>query len=222
MGHKMSNIGQNNISGQVSDYIEMHPVVKNALQRGIVNYSALVREIQKELGLEKNFEAILIAVRRTASKLRKTKVNLGEKIRKILSASNTEIKTKMAVLIIDDNQRALTAIHNIISKIGADKGHLDLIEGSTAVSVILEEKLIDEFKRLQSDILRTNKGQIEVIIKSPEDIEDVPGVMAFITNAFAERGINIQEVLSCYKDTILLFNKEDLNGVVEIINRLTK
>lgn len=222
MGQKVSEIGQNNIARQVADYIDMHPVVKNALQRGIVNYSALVREIQKNLGLEKNFEAVLIAVRRNAAKLMKTSINLSEKVRKVLSQSNMEIKTKRAVIMIEKNQRSLNLVHNIISRIKADAGYLDLIEGSDSVSVILEEKLVSEFKKLQSDILRINKDQIEIVIRSPEDIEDVPGVIAFVTNAFAERGINIQEILSCYKETILLFDKKDINEVVEIMNKLTK
>jgi hypothetical protein len=222
MGHKMSKIGQNNIARQVADYIELHPVVKNALQRGIVNYSSLVREIQKNLGLEKNFEAVLIAVRRNATKLMKTSINLAEKVSKVLSQSNMEIKTKRAVIMIEKNQRALNMVHSIISKIKADAGYLDLIEGSDSVSVILEEKLVSEFKKLQPDILRINKDQIEIVIRSPEDIEDVPGVIAFVTNAFAERGINIQEILSCYKETILLFDKKDINEVVEVMNKLTK
>lgn len=218
MGQRKSKIGQNTIAKQVKDYVERRPIIKSALQMGIVNYSALVRKMQKELGLEKSFEALLIAVRRSAERLRKTRVQTSEKIKNVLSASDIGIKTKMAVLILENNQRVRSAVQRITK----DAGRIIAIEGSTAISVVLEEDRISELKTVQADILRTNKDQIEIIIKSPEEIEDVPGVVAFLTGAFAERGINIQEVLSFYRETILLFDRKDMGRVVEVLNELTK
>ena len=84
------------------EFIETHPSIKDCLKKGVINYSKLSRRIAKELNIEKktSMEAILIACRRYAEKLKKEKV-LEDKILEILKASELEIKNKIVVIIVE-------------------------------------------------------------------------------------------------------------------------
>jgi hypothetical protein len=85
-------------------YLSEHPSIKDCLREGIINYSKLSRKISKELNIEKktSMEAILIATRRYAEKIKKEKIR-EEKIIEILKQSELEIKNKILVAIIEKN-----------------------------------------------------------------------------------------------------------------------
>ena len=57
-------------------------------------------------------------------------------------------------------------------------------------------------------------------IKSPEDIEETPGVIAFILNALAHEGINVVEFISCYTDTILAIKERDTTKAYELLSSI--
>ena len=65
---------QNNISiaKQVKTYIERKPYILEAIEQDIINYSALSREICRDLNL-KNTETVKVALIRVSEKNRKNK-----------------------------------------------------------------------------------------------------------------------------------------------------
>jgi aspartokinase len=222
MGQKVSEIGQKTIAEQVSDYIDTHPVTRNALQHGIVNYSALTRLIQEEIGTTKNFEAILIAVRRNAEKLTKLREHMETRAQKILVDSNFEIKTKVAVLTIEKDTQVLKMIGGVVEQLSAENIHFHFVQGSSAITFIIEQKYLEQLKKIEKYVLKTKKDLVEVIIKSSEQIENVPGVDAMILNTFSERNINLVEMMSCYTDTVLILNPDDLSTAVKLLDKLLK
>ena len=222
MGQKVSETGQRPVSRLVEEYIETHPVTRNALQHGIVNYSALARVIQEKLGVPRNFEAFLIAVRRNAENLMKLRAHLETKVQKILVESNFEIKTKISILTLENNASVLQKLSKLIDALASKKVHFHIIQGSEAITFIIEQKYLSETKDIEKYILKHKRNKIEIIIKSPQKIEEVPGVVSMIMNAFSERNINVLETLSCYTDTILLINPEDLPDSVKLLEKLLK
>ena len=71
----------------------------------------------------------------------------------------------------------------------------------------------------QENILRVRKGLVELGVTSPESIEEVPGVMAFLSASLATEGLNILQVMSCYTDTILVLEVKDLMEAFRILKR---
>lgn len=218
----MSEIGQKTISQQVEEYIDTHTVVRNALQHGIVNYSALTRRIQNSMGTPKNFEAILIAVRRNAEKLLKIREHIETKIQKILSESSFEIKTKIAVMTLENNTDVVKTLGHIVGELSSERIHFHFIQGIGAVTFVIEQKYLEKLKKVEKDIIKLKKNLVEIVIKSSDVIENVPGVNAFILNAFAERDINLFEVMSCYTDTLLILKPEDITPAVELLGKMLK
>ena len=66
----MSNNGVKSVAKQVREAIQMRPSLLDALKMGIVNYSALARMLQGEIG-QGSIEAVKAAVIRIAEELAK-------------------------------------------------------------------------------------------------------------------------------------------------------
>ena len=56
-----------------------------------------------------------------------------------------------------------------------------------------------------------------ITIKSPKDLENTPGVNAFVYSKFREHGINIVEQISCWTDTIVVISEEDIAIVMKFL-----
>ena len=52
---------------------------------------------------------------------------------------------------------------------------------------------------------------------SPKDLENTPGVNAFVYSKFREHGINIVEQISCWTDTIVVISEDDIATVMKFL-----
>ena len=195
------------------EYIKNHPHIKSCLKAGLINYSSLSRQIAKDLKIEKktSMEAILIAARRFQDKLSEEKV-YEKKIKNLLSDSEIEIKNKIVVFII--NKSISSDSFQKIQK----SGLFSVLEGSNSYTVITQEKnatLLE--KKLKGFIIKSTKNLALVNIKSGQDIENIPGIVAYLTSLFAENGVNILEFLSSWTDTLFVIEKKDVNKVLEFL-----
>ena len=209
---------EKNTTEITNEYINEHPHIKNCLKRGLINYSALARHIAKELDIEKKSskEAILIAARRKQDNLKK-EFGQEKEISKLLSDSEIEIKNKIIVFIIEKNVNFET-LENIQSQIKKESGFSYILEGSDNYTIITQEKYVQIIeKSMKNKIIKMNKQMVLINIKSPKEIETIPGVVSYLTSLFAENGVNIYEFLSCWTDTIFIIDSKDLNKSINFL-----
>lgn len=199
-------------------YLSEHPSIKDCLKEEIINYSKLSRKISKELNIEKktSMEAILIAARRYAEKIKKEKVR-EEKIIDILKQSELEIKNKIIVAVIHKifPPDSLIEFEKIIKKNGDT---VYTIEGTKTYTIITSEKYLKDIKnKFVNKIIKLSKGQAMIIMKNPKDIEETTGFTAYLYSRFGEHGVNILETMSCWTDTILVIAEEDIATVMKFL-----
>ncbi len=205
-----------NITKLTEKYIQEHPSIMDNLKKGLINYSALARKIGKELNINK-FDAILIASRRYASKL-KTQKTREKEIIEILKKSKFEVKNKIIAVILDPNIYFdnLIELHKIIKK---KDGVLHFIQGSSSITLITSLEFLPEIKDyFKNKIEKINLNLIEITLISPEKLEDTPGVMSYLYSLFAENDINIVETMSCYTDTLFLIEESNIQKALKILN----
>jgi len=207
-----------NITKLTEKYINEHPSVKDCVRKGLINYSSLTRQIANDMGLElkKNFDAILIACRRYYRKVKKEKI-LDDKILKILKASKLEVKNKIIVALIEKNIyfNHLIELHKII-KNKAELFHV--IEGSNTITLITANEFKGDIKKLfKNKIIKMTENLAEVTLKSSEDMEDTPGVIAYLATLLAENGVNIIETMSTWTDTLFVVSEEDIAKVMGVL-----
>lgn len=199
-------------------YLEEHPSIKDCLKHGVINYSKLSRKIAKELDIEKktSLEAILIACRRYEAKLKDEKT-LEDRILDILKKSELEIKNKIVVAIID--KKSYTGnLDEIEKKIRKTADVFYAIEGTKVFTIIFSEKYLEDLQTLfGKTIIKISKNLAMITIKSPKDLENTPGFIAFVSSIFSEHGVNIVETMSCWTDTIFVISENDIPTVMNFL-----
>ena len=199
-------------------YIAEHPSVNDCLKKGLINYSSLTRNICKDLNLDlnKNFDAVLIACRRYYRKVSKEPV-LEDKIINILKGSKLEVKTKIVVVLVEKNIYYGNLIE--LQKEVKKKSELfHIIEGSNTTTIITAHEFLGVVKKLfKNKIIKISEGLAEVILKSSEDMENTPGVVAHLSTLLAENGINIIETMSTWTDTLFVIAEKDIARVMGLL-----
>ncbi len=199
-------------------YLAEHPSIKDCLKHSIINYSKLSRKIAKELNIEKktSIDAILISCRRYEMKLKDEKI-LEDKILGILKESELEIKNKIVVTIVG-KRKYLGKIIELENKIQKSADTFYAIEGSKVFTIITSEKYFEDLKILfNNSIIKTSKNLVMITVKHPEDMENTPGVVAYISSIFSEHGVNIVEIMSCWTDTIIVISENDISTVIKFL-----
>ncbi|MEA3204077.1 MAG: hypothetical protein QOI63_1757 [Thermoplasmata archaeon] len=208
------------VAQSVRAYIDARPVVRDALSLGIVNLSALTRRIQDETGLGSE-EAVLVACRRY--KPQAAGPDYQAAIRRVLDKSKLEVRTKVATLTAHPNWKTFARLEKALAAVQGRSHPIHVLHGSESITIITDEALLAEMEDIMGDeAFKSRKGLVELNIRSPDSIEDVPGILAFLASSLAAKGINFNEVVSCYKDNIFLIDEADLFPAFEVLNGLIK
>jgi aspartokinase len=207
-----------NITKITEKYVNEHPSIKDCLRKGMINYSALTRKIAEELGLDvkKNFDAILIACRRYYRKVQKEDV-LEKKIIQILKQSKLEVKNKIIVAVVEKDiyVEHLIDLHKEVKK-KAEVFHV--IEGSKTITIITTDEFLPYIRRVfRNKLIRITENLAEINLKSGQELEKTPGVIAYLTTLLAENGINILETMSTWTDTLFVIEENDIAKVMGVL-----
>lgn len=207
-----------NITKITEKYVNEHPSIKDCLRKGMINYSALTRKIAEDLDLDlkNNFDAILIACRRYFRKVKKEDI-LEKKIIDILRLSKLEVKNKIIVVVVEKDIyfNHLIDLHKEVKK-KAEIFHI--IEGSNTITLITASEFLEQIKRLfKNKILRITENLAEINLKSSEELEKTPGVIAYLATLLAENGINIVETMSTWTDTLFVISENDIAKVMGVL-----
>ena len=188
-------------------YVKGRPSLREGLKYGIINHSALARIILDELDLpEGKFDAVKVALIRTSKKLAEKEIGGEEKILDVLRGSSISIQTKVAA---------------VVSRKELDVKAITHAKSGSYITYIIEESELGKVRKERRIKLLTENLNL-VTIKSKEEIEETPGVIAFILNALAHEGINVVEFISCYTDTILAIKERDTSRTYELLSSILK
>ena len=179
------------IANLVKLYLKRKPYIREALESGIANMSAIARLIQKETGI-KNFPAIKAAVRRFAEEAKKTRKYRERKVLAVLKESSIKVVDNVSAYIVEKGTKSKRKVFF----------RMELEE----CDVIF---LLGRDRNLKRKALTSHENCTAIIIKSPAAVEETPGVVAFLTTLLAENGINILEFISMWTETLLLIKRED-------------
>jgi len=186
------------IARDVRNYLKNKPYVLEALEKDIVNLSKLARKIQSELKI-KNFNAIKAALRRFSEETKKHKHKREERVLRLLK--------KSAITVYDGNSIVITSEQTDIK----EKVKVNLKD---SIVYLLDKS---ELPRITKDVLKKNENCTTIMIKSPEEIETTPGVVAFLTSLLSEQNVNVIEFISCWRETIIIVDRKDSLRAYEIL-----
>ncbi|MBN2566568.1 hypothetical protein JXB02_00610 [Candidatus Woesearchaeota archaeon] len=201
-------------------YIRSHPSVRDCVKRGIINYSALAREIRKEEGLGPRVSeaSILVAARRHREREREALLPLERRIRQVVRQSEMMIRNRMAFVVLDRDVHA-SGLARTEERIKREKGLFFSIEGTGTITVVLLERDLPAIrKQCRAGIVKEQAGLSLITLSSPELIEETPGVIAYLTDLFFQNDVNISQMMSCWRDTLFLIATEDIGKVTRFLS----
>lgn len=174
----------------VRETIHMRPSLLDALKMQIVNYSALARMLQTEIG-EGSLEAVKAAIIRVSDEL-EAENSLREKmVLSIIRESVVRLQDKISVIISSEE----LDIPYIVTAYLTD----------SYVYVVDQTRL----KNKLPDHVQVSSNLVALILISPPRVEETPGFVAFITSLLASREINIVEFISCSTNTVIILDQAD-------------
>ena len=188
------------VAQNVRSHLKNKPYLLEALEKGIVNLSELSRQIQEDLKT-KDTSAIKAALRRYSKELQKHKQKREEKVLHLLRHSSIAVYDRKSVIITPKE---------IPNKTGME---VDLL----GKFVYLLDRA-DLPERINALIKHDNCTMI--VIHSPEELENTPGVVAFLATLLAEQNVNIIEFISCWTETIMVVEKKDSLKTYEILSNM--
>lgn len=176
------------------------------IRHNLTNYSELARKLCEEIfGSQKNFYAVKAALMRFSSKIRKRENELEGKVLEILKDTSITIMNKVVVLI----STAPLVIDAISS-----------VKSGNCYTYIATQQNAKKSK-YPKNILHMKQNLNLFVLSSPFQIENTAGVISTILHLLASEGINVQEFISCYTDTLLVINEADSAKAYELLSELT-
>lgn len=205
-------------AARVREYIDAHPSIRDSLQMDLINLSALARKIVKETDVESE-DAALIACRRYI-------VPPGYRAREsavkgVLRKSKIEIHSKVAIITVRPSFDLFRELGRVTPKFFEGGRLFRIVQGSHGVTLICDDTVADEILEVLSrrDVIQMNRGLVEMVVTSPDDIAETPGVIAYLLAALASNGINLNEAMSCHTDTIFLVSESDMMKAFTALNK---
>lgn len=208
------------IAELVRQYVYRDAFLLECLQRGIVNYSELARqlvnEIAKEVNIKFSYSAVKMALVRISKRIEKV---LSRDLALVLAQSSLALQDDVVIIIV--SRDVLVRILKVLSKLIARSRFIQVTQSLRTVTIVVAREdanqLLEQLKDQVEDVV---DGQSVVILVSPKEIVRTPGVIAFITGYLAKHGINITQIISCHLDTLIVLDSKDATKAYHVLHEL--
>ncbi|MBX7137123.1 MAG: hypothetical protein K1X83_03995 [Oligoflexia bacterium] len=205
-----------NVTRFTHRYIAERPSIKDCMRRGLINYSALSREICDNEGIER-FDAVLMACRRYFNRI-KDQQSQERKITQLVKQAKIRLKNKITVAILE-KPRDFERLYALQKQIRSERGDFNLVEGEEAVTVIFNQDY-------EAEIRESFKGRIKKVVGDlaqitmifNEKIETTSGVVSFIYGLLADNEVNVREEMSCWTDLMMVIDEKDASKAMRVLS----
>lgn len=212
------------IAQQVKEYIMSDMCIYDCLKKGILNYSQLAQVIGKDYNLE-SIAAIKMAIKRFVD-AETEKEEETDMIWEILSRAKVTVKPDVSIIVIEPSPEAIAKVNEIEQSklVTISSGEtLYIIREQTAIVIIIEKDKREKAREMLkgTKIIKVKENATPIVVISPPDIVTTPGVLNNIIAHFALNKVNIEEIISCYRDTIIIVDENDSTKGLDIVKKLT-
>ncbi|NJE09155.1 ACT domain-containing protein [Thermococcus sp. M39] len=215
--------GKVSIAKAVKELVLSRPAIRECLVLDIINYSALARVLLEELerkGIKTSAGAVKMALIRIGEELKKERASFEEKIKNVVAKTVIELQSDLTVVTAE--KRAVLSRIERLSKVMEKARFFQLTQGVETFTIVVSSEEKDEIVKIlgKENIVDLIEEQTAIVLISPGDIIETPGIVAFITSALSFSGINITQVISCHKDTIFVLDRRVAPKAYQILEDL--
>ncbi|BBE42887.1 hypothetical protein NAS2_1507 [Conexivisphaera calida] len=191
------------------------------LREGLANASAVARSLRPRVeslvGAPVGEEAVLAALKRMRGS---GEGGTGQQIARVLAASRLDLKTGLGKMVIRRSQQAADAVGELAAR--HRRIFLQVLQGISSYTIVYESRIRDEVARAvpPGSAIDESSGLAALTVVSPPEISNTPGVVSAILQRLASRGVNVEEVVSCHTDTIVIVRSEEGGRAFDAVQEL--
>ena len=204
----------------VKEIILSRPAIKECLILDVINYSALARVILKELekeNIKTSAGAVKMALIRIGEGLKKERAFFEEKIKNVVAKTVIELQSDLTVITAE--RRAVSNNLEQLFKVMENARFFQLTQGVETFTLVLSSEEKEKVLKIiqPKAIVDLIEEQTAIVLISPEEIIETPGIIAIMTSTLSSSGVNITQIISCHKDTIFVLNRRDAPKAYQIL-----
>lgn len=213
------------IASVVRGLIFTKPFIRGCLAEGVVNYSALARLLAEELrvrGIHASHGAIKMALVRIRDEVVDSERELRVKLKRVLGSTVLQLQSDLVVVTV--RKIAVLARLPALVKSMEMARFFQILQGVNTFTFIVSKENLEELLRNvgREEVVEILGDQVAVILVSPRDIVETPGVVALIASTLYENDVNITQIVSCYNDTIVLVDASKAWEAYRVLETLIK
>ena len=204
----------------VKEIILSRPAIKECLILDVINYSALARVILKELekeNIKTSTGAVKMALIRIGEDLKKERALFEKKIKNVVAKTVIELQSDL--IVITAERRAVLNNLEQLFKVMENARFFQLTQGVETFTLVLSSEEKEKVLKIiqPKAIVDLIEEQTAIVLISPEEIIETPGIIAIMTSTLSSSGVNITQIISCHKDTIFVLNRRDAPKAYQIL-----
>jgi len=209
-----------NVTKFVEEYLRKRPLLKEFLSRGLINHSALAREIIEEAkkeGMELSLGAVKMAIFRTAENLKSRERGIERKLKRIVGESVIQVQSDLAIITVERGK--LIGKLRELSRLMEDARFFQITQGVEIFNILVARERLPAAMEIigEGNIIDITDGQSAIILISPEENIRTPGFIYLLTSVLSYNGINITQIISCHKDTVFVFERKDAIRAYDVL-----
>ncbi|VVB54499.1 ACT domain protein [uncultured archaeon] len=198
------------ITDAVTNIIQTDPRILDALNMGIINYKALARLIKPEVeelaAKPASIEAIAIAAQRLTTKITTNK-STQPSYSHILAKTQIQLRDDVHVFYLKELPQLPTI----------DRGFLVAIKGIDSATILVDDNHFHKLRIPEHEVVSDKRKLSAIILQSPPEISETPGVIAHLLRALAGAQVNVVEIISSYDTTYFLVEQTDSLRALEAL-----
>ena len=204
----------------VKEIILSRPAIKECLILDVINYSALARVILKELekeNIKTSTGEVKMALIRIGEDLKKERAFFEKKIKNVVAKTVIELQSDL--IVITAERRAVLNNLEQLFKVMENARFFQLTQGVETFTLVLSSEEKEKVLKIiqPKAIVDLIEEQTAIVLISPEEIIETPGIIAIMTSTLSSSGVNITQIISCHKDTIFVLNRRDAPKAYQIL-----
>jgi len=211
-----------NITKIVEKILDNWPFLHDLFKMDAANYSGIARtivhQVEKEVGNSVKINAIIAAIQRYAQKI--IGKPLSNNILEVISKFSLTLKNDMINITLKRMEKSYNMILESYKKINWESGErILLFQSEGEISCLLDKKNANYLlKNLKNEIENIEENLSILVIKTPPEMVEVPGVIHHLTGLISQAGITLIDIVTTYREIIFVVHDQDAPRTFEILD----
>lgn len=209
------------ITQEIQSLIAESPFLEEGLARGIINCSALAREMQPRISQalmrDVSESAVLMALKRLLPSLEKRSRDLNPVLKEI---GDLTVRSNLAEMTYRRSPRTLEKEGRLLEKI-KDLGDqfITITQGYFETTIITSASLVPTIEKVYKgeDLVARLDDLAAIVIRLPAESVQQPGVHYTLLKQLAWHDINLVEAVSTYSEFTIVLTRDSVDRAFSVL-----